>query len=396
MKPTILSAQILSEKRSIKAHLDQKAHSGKERLTVIFEELNKLANETDQLSLLRSIIYIVSALIAHRRFGGLSQPQLNNIVETAHGILGKMGVGSKPTALSVLYSDIHNALSQIYRFSGRHWRSAWEQQLALQWGAKFATGGAGYQAILQGNRALRLGNTNLALSWFRGARQHDLRPTDLGAARVGEIRTLRLMGNFEESKRYVENFLRADSRPGAHRELQWEKMLLDIHDKSDLRALMYATRKNGSHFCDSYPVESYLFAATSVKKELLNSHRRLKNIDRLPQFRFSQYGVFYKGALEIENCYDASIPLTYRIRDIGNILAELESEPNIDKVLLLFAAASRFLSRCKSFALAALVLGEYQSLSFSLSNGKNTDLLGTMSDLYQKKWAQTDGSPPLK
>jgi len=101
---------------------------------------------------------------------------------------------------------------------------------------------------------------------------------------------------------------------------------------------------------------------------------------------FKTEGFFFTCVQTIERCYDYSIPYIRRLEALGRLLTELNKLPTIDKELLVWAAAVRWLSRSKARSLAALVLSEYHALSLRLSKGKMVDVFGLMEDITKRDW----------
>ena len=56
----------------------------------------------------------------------------------------------------------------------------------------------------------------------------------------------------------------------------------------------------------------------------------------------------------------------------------------IDKELLTWAAAARWLARSKAHDFAILAINEYRALSLRLSNGECMDVLGVANDLMER------------
>ena len=103
-------------------------------------------------------------------------------------------------------------------------------------------------------------------------------------------------------------------------------------------------------------------------------------------------GFFYEACGVIERCYDGEIPLPFRLKDLGEVLARAAELVTVDKELFLWAAASRWLARIKSFALGKTTLNQYEGLSLRLSDGRDHDVLRCMRDMLERGWYLDPGS----
>ena len=103
---------------------------------------------------------------------------------------------------------------------------------------------------------------------------------------------------------------------------------------------------------------------------------------------------FFEFATELERCQDSQYPLELRLQRLGRSLTRLDSMVSLDKELLAWAAAARWLSRVHAFGLASLAASEYMALMFRLTLGDCQDTLGIIEDLLKKAWLKGNSRLP--
>jgi hypothetical protein len=81
-------------------------------------------------------------------------------------------------------------------------------------------------------------------------------------------------------------------------------------------------------------------------------------------------------AATLDRCYDSTIHINERLDQLGNTLAMVRKLVTVDKELLAWAAAVRWLKRARALDFASLAWAEYASLSMRLSGGAARDVLG--------------------
>jgi hypothetical protein len=86
-------------------------------------------------------------------------------------------------------------------------------------------------------------------------------------------------------------------------------------------------------------------------------------------------GTFFAAALALENLEDDSVPITFRLQSLGEVLNDANGLISIDKELLVMAAAIGWLRRQKLWHMATIVTRNYSSLSRRISLGETENVL---------------------
>ncbi len=386
--------QIHEVKAEVKKEIDAgcRGETDQYRLNFIQSNIEDLETQFEPTAQLKRLIYIISALVHHDRFGGLSDVQVERLSQVAEAIIQTHGIKPGSSKLGFLFGELHFVRSQIYRKRGSHWRSAWEQHVGiLHTRPGPLVGGDSFQLMAMANRALRLANTTLAIQHYLKAEDQGLSDDQLALARIGRIRALRLSGDLQQSRQLADETSTLEHLTMDHQlELGWERLCRNVTEKNDMTTMLKAIRKRGSHYRASYLWEGFMWAASSSNINHLNKTIKLKNLMRVKELKPHHLGYFMDCGIMLERCYDSEYPLVRRYEFLGNQLFQAENLLNVDKVLLLWAAASRWLFRRKAFALASLTLNEYRALSMRLSNAKQPDVLGLTADLMEKSWFTGD------
>jgi hypothetical protein len=378
-------------KKDIKQELDEiSAQKGpKERFAAIMRGIRNYETSTEAGDLLILYVYIMSALVHHKNHGGLQPSQIKKMTGRAYSLLQMQDIQPETSQLGFLYGEIHMALSQIHRKSGEHLTAAWEQQLSHHVAKKNPPGGDQYQALAKAIRAMRLGQISRALFEYTNADDPSLPDRQRQAAKLGRVRCLRLMGHFESARTMIAQYLREDEHPDRYYlELMWEDMCVDASVGCNLGRMIQAVQRRGSHYQAVYLVEAHLWALAVPQRHWLKRLPKVATIARNKNLQAKDLGFFLKVMLQLEECYDSSIPLVVRLKSLGQIIHDGNQFIAIDRQLLFYIAAARWLARVHSPTLAAIMLGEYEGYSRQISHGRHRDIFLIADDLMDRPWYQ--------
>ncbi len=378
----------LQIKKAVKAELDQVLAGGtpKQRLSLALKRVAELEDDATPQGQLRRFVYVISSLVHHAKDGGLSRSQVKRAKDLALTLLRANGVLPGASRLDFLYGELHLVLSQIYRKFGLQWQAAWEHQQALHRSRRSAGPNAGFEALGMGNRALRLGHVTLALGEFRRADAQELSPKDLEKVRLGIAKTLRLSGDFAAAKAALAELGRLELSEEARLECEWEGFCITATVEKNLAPMVRAVRRQGSHRHGIYVLEASLWTKAAEQREWQDQVLSVKSMAKHQGLKPQRYGFFYAAARELDACYDLEIPLPLRIEGLGDVLAQTSKLTTVDKELLVWGAAARFLARSHAVSHAALALSEYVSLSLKLTGGRTSDALGLLGDMGDRQW----------
>lgn len=373
-------------KADIKALLDGKApRTNSDRLNDILVRVQALEADNSPQGRLDRFVLIMSALVHHERYAGLSNTQVERLVDLGYALLQFQGVKPSKSQISFLFGELHLVRAQIYRNGGQHWRAAWEQQMGQHLSRNAPPGGEDFQHLSLALRALRLGYLKVA---ERELDQIDavLSPTAMEQVIVARLRVLRFSQKWAELEAYRSLIDWTPLSPQAKREIEWERMCAECYTTGDLSAVASAVRRKGSHYLATYATEAKLWALSHTKTEFVSRMPKMSTIARVDALKPQRLGFLFKAALALEDAYNTNIPLIARLKTIGDMIACVSQVTTIDKELLLWTSTARWLARSKSFTLAKLALMEYASLSLRMTDGRNSDVLNLVSDLQRKPW----------
>ena len=383
------TAQLVDHhKVQIKARLDLAENDGRDaRLRFALSQISDLEKSATGTESLERFIYIVSALVHHERSGGLSLTQVDKLLELAYAILQIQGITPSKSRLAFLFGELHLVRSQIYRSEGDHWRAAWEQQVGHKLSKPSPPGGTGFQHLSFALRSVRLGQAATALHHLDLAGDFELTANQQFRVELEKARINRLVHSFEVAESIIEGSLFDKTCPQSfRREFEWEALLNSFATSREFMPIIAAVSKGGTHYTASYILEAKLICFCQPTKEYIARIASMKTLSRNKDIHPQKMGSLYKAITTIEDCYDTEIPLILRLHRLGETLSRLNELLTIDKELMTLAAASRFLARSKSLALANLSLQEYRSLSEKLCSSRSKDALGLTSDLQEKPW----------
>jgi hypothetical protein len=381
-------AEVQRETRELLVAVERDEKGGVDaKLGAIFTGITNLADDPTPLGQLRRYVFCMSGLVHHQRFGGLKDSQVRRLSEIAFTILKTQGITAQSSRLGFLYGDLHLVLSQIYRTSGRLWEAAWAQQLARRLSKSAAGRGRGFQAMAAAVRALRLAHGRVAELEYRSAEALAESAEAAVNAGLGRLKTLRLMGRHAEVRELASALgARADMAEEQRTELAWEILCNQAQVDGDLGPLVRAVRRGEPHHTADYLLEAFYWTRAVSSTQWLEALPKVKTMARSPGLKPQRHGHFFRFAQALEDAYDAEIPFELRLHRLGDLLAEARELISVDKEMLAWAAATRWLARAHSFSLATLTMAEYHGLGRKLTDGRLADPLGVLDDLASKAW----------
>ncbi|MFW7379264.1 MAG: hypothetical protein ACOH5I_10685 [Oligoflexus sp.] len=373
---------ITQRKAQIKAELDQiESQDGpRGKAEWMHHKVKQLESATSPDELLSLYIYLLSSLVHHTRFQHLSDSRIKKSLKLAYAILLAQGIRESVSRLSFLHGELQYITSQVERQKGEHWSATWYQYLGEQVSRGDGPGGEAFQTLGMANRALRLGYSQMALDGLSQAYTQLADPDLKDICLSNQVQALRLSGQSEAARELIHK-LRTESTLSLQleREILWQEALLAIANDADYSRLITLTRRGKSHYTISYIVESSLWLLAAPERQWQKRVPALDLLKRRKDLEWKRHDHFFETAKAIQQCYDYEIPINTRLRKLGQNLTGLEQLLTIDKELLCWAAASRFLLRSRTESLAQLTLNAYRSHCLTLSQGQSPDVLGLFS-----------------
>ncbi len=376
--------QIEETKKTVKTALDIPAFSKAptRRLNAALEWVSALEEDDTSVGRLQRYIYIMSVLVHHERHGGLTSAEVEKLVNLAYSILQAHGIKPRSSRAASLYGDVHLIRSQIYRKDGNSWKAAWEQQVALLLSGKSQAGG-GLQNFIMGNRYLRLGDSGLAARMYEQSIKETLPFAQLGQARFGLLQCNWLSGQtldldlMKTHESWPEDVLN---------EFAWHRLLRQCLLSQDFFPMLAQIKKSGRFYEATYIIEACLWCLAIENRSFIDRLPKLESMRRNKNLQPQRLNLWYEAARTLQQCYDYQIPLDIRLRSLSAVIDKRKELLSIDKELLLLAAATRWLARCKASSVALLMFSEYRALCFRLSSGKSQDALNVLADMRERNW----------
>ncbi len=372
-------------KSEVKSEIDEllKQNEPSDIFPHISQRIKELDTSDAPTSQLKRLILVISALVHHQRYSGLSSKQVKDLSETAEAILKVEKINPVKSKFAFLYGELHLVLSQIYRKSGKHLLSAWEQQLALYLSRYSPPGGICFQRLAYGHRAMRLGFLEDALEDFEFAEKGDLPLSQKEKARIGRVKALRLLGRLDESCKMA-NDARNDYESisqSALLELEWEMICCGVQNGAPPHKMVAAVRKGESHYEATYILEAFLWVRAFKDKIWFDQLPKLSTIMRDTALGVKNRGFLYKAVASLEEYDDEAIPIAVRLRCLGLTVSKLSEFVLVDNELLFLAAVARWLRHRHLEGHLRLVVGQYRSLSAHLTKSASYDALHLLADL---------------
>lgn len=356
----------------------------------VLHELSLAQAGADGRSVMERFFQIVWLLQNCEEPALLSGRTLEDLTRMAEYALRVMGIKPYSSQLSYLYRDLYHAKSKLLARMDQPWDAAWcltlaEVMTGNQEGrgaldADFAT------TMLKAEHYQALGHTAEALEAFQKADELAKDDADIGTARLGTIRCLRIFNELLSTRKLIDGTLSQLQLPEPLRlSFIWEKALTLAQAEGDNTALLQliGSRKKDNHIEDQSELLSALLWCYAAKQKAtlddLPSSTWLKR--RLPQTSIKTHAEKLKYLQVLENCYATKDTISEKLKDLGEFLGSTRNNPPTGDRCIFLAAVARWLFRVKQKSAAKLVIAEYRQVSHLLSEGKSEGLYSLLSDI---------------
>lgn len=396
------SKQVEAARLALQKRLDVALEQGiAARLAYALEQIVLIEQEPFTAeSQLERLLFIISALAHHARWGGLSDRDANELHNLAEAILLTHGVDKCTSTLSVLWGELFVAKSQILRLQGKTFASMWEQHLAHLVSRRSPVGTPAFHSLAAGLRALRLGMLDVAVTALSRAEAGALPDRNREQARLARIQALRLSGREGEAQELLTAMLKnPETSPVAARDAAWEGFVLKAVATGELEPMMQAISARGQHRHATFLLEGFLWARSVKARQYEERTQGIRTIRKACGellTRTEAFKISFEACRNLDDAYDPDRPLAMRVKAVGASLGETERLPSLDKELLVRAAAFRWLLRAKQLEFAAFVFASYESRCLQLSAGRSRDVMGLMRDIDAEALLESYVAPALR
>ena len=374
-----------TEIKQVLTHLEQNQGSQK-KFEFITNEISHLEDDTSSQGYLRRFIFVVNALFHHQRHGGLSKKEISDLAALAYALLQLNGVKPTTSQLSYLYGDLHWALSEIALKNGDVLGAAWEQQLGIHLSAKNSLSMGELKLLSMGIHSLRLGNAILAQHYLKRSLEGELPQAYRERAWIVLMRSYRFAHEREDFDKLLIEIENQKNSVPFQTELEWEKLCFDINTTNNLDEMIKSVKKGKSHYTPSYLLETIFWIRAVPSIKWFDRLPKLSSLAQYKELSFQSQPLFYSFAQQFEKLYDAQIPFTHRLNGLNKVLKKASQLRNIDKEMIVWLAATRWLYRSRYYDMSALIFEEYKSLSLRVTKHKCQDSFGICSDLLKTDW----------
>jgi hypothetical protein len=254
-------------------------------------------------------------------------------------------------------------------------------------GAGDSSEGEEMQVLASGFRSLRLGFGSRA----RGAFEYVVSlPGTSALGKVNATLALLMIARMQQDRDLQERMMcvakSLELAPDQTLEVDWGSLCFEAAGSGNIKQLLVAVERRGTHRDLVYEVEAKLWAWGSQERRWADRLPKIRSILARPGSDSTTRNPFYAWAARFELIHDSNIPYHQRLRFAGLLWNETESIVSIEKQLLACASLARWLVRNRSYDFAGLILDRISQLSMSLTDGKRHDCTGLVADLAQKSW----------
>jgi hypothetical protein len=162
----------------------------------------------------------------------------------------------------------------------------------------------------------------------------------------------------------------------------WEQLAARALKKGDLLELSQNIRRRGSHYLPTYICEGRLLQWASNQKRYIENSPSFTTLRNDREMKIHLAEACYAALWSLERANDSSNLLTKRMEFACDAVSDRHLLDSVEQELLVLAATSRFLFREGHENLCSMVINEYRSLCFRITNGQLADVLGLLQDIF--------------
>ncbi|MFW7377685.1 MAG: AarF/ABC1/UbiB kinase family protein [Oligoflexus sp.] len=315
----------------------------------------------------------------------LRDQDLKNLIKIAENSLKYCDIKPVTSRFSHLYTELHIALSRQQIIRGELWSSIASGDVALYLGRDSQKKENSHSAMLRGIQAWQLGCIGMAKVAFHYTEQLDHEAGQLLQTRLYLIRAYRLSGETDIAEQLLTaSYTDYPLNSQWQAQLDFEKNLLQAQKGLNLVELKKNVTKKSEGLSFASIARGKLFLYASSQRELLD---RLSHDSGSfeKDHTFDPPAEMSKKLLKaIQDCYDASKPLHFRLESLGKKLDEMQAIRDPELRILFMAAAIRWLYRSKQPAFAKIILELYHGENLRFTDGKSNDVLNLIDSVADR------------
>lgn len=350
-------------KKEVKADLENRFadKAPSKRLVYILKEINQAEPGRDTKNVIRHFVLCISALAHHSRHGGLKSSEIKSLGSLAYNILQRSKIRPVTSKLAYLYGEINLVMSQISRLRREHWKSAWEQQMAIYFSGSSHINSDHYEALTLAIRMRRLGQIGESIKNYEMAYRSDkLSDYSYAQAGLGLLKCYRFVGD-QRKVEHLANELFGKFHKGEryYKEVEWEMACSELKFAHEIKPLLYLTRRAGSHFSSIYLLELTLWLLSLQESRY---HRKIPDLEQLVRKKViaaKENSLLLRSVEILVGAYNAKEALPARVRELDFIVENFYNYNTIEQQLLFAVGIYRFLIRHRMQKVSHLFYFQY-------------------------------------
>lgn len=365
--------QVNTAKARIKATIEAQPDLDA-RLHMILQQVMGTSTKTSPEIRLDRYVWAIYALIHHQSYGGLSQRQIDHVSDLAELLILAQGTTAQNTRLPQLFSDLYSMRSSIFKKEGRHWIAAWE----LIKGGRLLDEKKPLQLSrfqLNASRGLlRLGSPSICLTFLDAAAATATDPMLRLQMVLTKVMAFRLSMKLEAAKELIQKHLTLDIAPAFRLEFEWHLACIEVQESQQLSSMLNLIKSGRPHGITEYVLEAILWGLVTKSKQWIPLLPPAHALARRKNMELNSKDPLFRCVMVIQQCYNGDNALKVRLQDLGRALEESQQIIGIDREILVWLAAIRWLERIKADTYADLAKLKYTSLVDLVSDGRKERL----------------------
>jgi hypothetical protein len=331
----------------------------------------------------------------YRERGGLSRKVVDDLTTMAEYSLRLLGVKPYSSHLSYLYRSLYEARGRLLGIEQHPWLAAWSHYLAdaLDGSVGSAdTSSANFTTQLQlAQYHFALGAIGESLESYQRAEAAAASDEEIGKARLGMIRCLRIFGECESASNLAAGITEhAVISDDLRAKLMWEQVFAEAQRSNDCAGIVktiQAVRRRQTVSNARYLVFATLWCYASRQRSAIADLPGISWIKRTPSLKdgvdeeADELLGFYQT---LEACYAPEGAVFDKLKMLGDALDATRERHGSEELGVFLAAVVRWLIRTKQKHFAAMAMNEYHQISLALTRGRSAYLFDLLADIGDK------------
>ncbi|MBF0441181.1 MAG: AarF/ABC1/UbiB kinase family protein [Oligoflexales bacterium] len=351
---------------------------------------NQITESNDQSSNPAYLYFCIIWLLENSRDSSdLKNDSIEQLVIIAEHALHKLGVRPNQSRNSHLFGRLYRAKARLYHDRDLFWLSILNHAFSGHMTKIFydrKDSKSDFDEVFATARYLyTMGNVYWSLEHFFSAEMLARDENDLFVTRLYIIKCLRILGKLQHASDICDEISNHDGfSPAKLREITWQKHFIEAQRETSITGLIAALQDRFMKKNVKNVIIASLWVYAAKTKEgidRLNRYSSIRKMENDDDESQDDIDILLRFLDVIEYCNRSDDVIYAKLKKLGGLLEETRSMKSSEYLILLFAAAIRWLFRNNQHRMLLFLMSEYQQRCASLTLGTEAYPFGLLKDV---------------